>query len=70
MFLPLDLSAVMEAEYRNSVLPNCHDVDDRHPQNLIELGERFFAPGNVPEEAVYRSALSRKGGERKILTQL
>lgn len=49
----------MEAEYQNSVLPDCHDVDDRHPQNRIELGEQFLAPGNVPEEAVYRSALDR-----------
>ena len=57
-FLPLDLSAVMEAEYQNSVLPDCHDVDDRQPQNFIELGEQFFSPGNVPEETVYRSALN------------
>lgn len=47
----------MEAEYQNSVLPNCHDVDDRQPQNRIELGEQFLPPGNVPEETVYRSAL-------------
>ena len=47
----------MEAEYQNSVLPDCHDVDDRQPQNFIELGEQFLSPGNVPEEAVYRSAL-------------
>ena len=49
----------MEVEYQNSVLPNCHDVDDRQPQNFIELGEQFLPPGNVPEEAVYRSALDR-----------
>ena len=48
----------MEAEYQNSVLPDCHDVDDRQPQNFIELGEQFFSPGNVPEETVYRSALN------------
>ena len=47
----------MEAEYQNSVLPDCHDGDDRHPQDRIELGEQFLSPGNVPEEAVDASAL-------------
>ena len=59
ILLPLDLSAVMETEYQNSVLPDCHDVNNRYPQHRIELGEQLLPSGNVPEEAVYRSALDR-----------